>query len=280
MPTQGLHNTPVRYIRWMGNNFGDNLNDVLFQEVFGINTAVHNGEPLTDGINLLGIGTLLNEFLDFSGTATAWVIGSGAGNANKPNLPADSKLFFVRGPLTCQYLNWPGSLAIADAAYLLNDRFHTVAKQGTVTRRRYGIIPHHWSGESNLSQWRQVNQHIPIISPFLDWQSFIQQVNACDIILTECLHGAIAADILRKPFIVFATTPAIHLFKWLDWASSMELKLTFNRLDFDNVEKLCETAEPILSSRETLNRVLEQLEEQKMKILRCLDNISPLSADK
>jgi succinoglycan biosynthesis protein ExoV len=266
---------PVRYIRWMGNNFGDNINDVLFQDIFGIKTAVHNGEPQTDGINLLGIGTLLNEHLNLSGTAKAWVIGSGAGNARKPELPADSKIFFVRGPLTCQFLNWPKSYALADAAYLLADKFYSVADKETVTPRRYGIIPHHFSGESNLAQWKQVHQHIPIISPYLDWQRFIQQVNACDIILTECLHGAIAADILRKPFIAFATTPHIHLFKWLDWASSMDIKLTFNRLDFDDPEALCKSAEPVMSTQETFDRVQNQLEQQKVKIQRCLADIGP-----
>ncbi len=260
----------VRYIRWMGNNFGDNLNDVLFQEIFGINSAAHNGTPQQDGINLLGIGTLLNEYIDYSGSATAWVLGSGAGNAKPPSMPQNSKIFFVRGPLTCQYLNWPKSLALADAAYFLIDRFHEAVRDNPLPSRPYGIIPHHWSSESNLPKWHALHHQIPIISPHLPWQDFLRQVDACEIVLTECLHGAIAADILRKPFIMFATTPAIHLFKWLDWAASMDLRLSFNFFDFDDPEAICKSGEPVMSSPQVFERIQEKMAEKRREIQSCL----------
>jgi len=53
----------------------------------------------------------------------------------------------------------------------------------------------------------------------------------------------------------------------------MNLKLTFNRLDFDDPDALCKSAEPLMSSQQTFNRVLEQLEQQKVKIQQCLANI-------
>lgn len=266
--------TPVRYLRWKGNNFGDNINDVLFRDVFGITNFAANVDAVTDGVNLLGIGTLLNSHLKLSGTAALWVIGSGAGNTpGKPMLPANNLIFFVRGPLTCQYYNLPPHLALADSAYLLADKFQAAARSNPLPSRRFGIIPHHWSLESNPLRWQQVSQHALVIDPHLDWQTFIQQVNACDVILTECLHGAIAADILRKPFIVFATTPQFHAFKWLDWASSMGLPLNIRLFNFNDPEELCRTKTPILSSPDTLNRVREQLEIKRVEILRQLEGL-------
>jgi len=267
--------TPVRYLRWNGNNFGDNINDVLFQEVLGIRNSAANGEPLSDGVNLLGIGTLLNSHLKLFDPAALWVIGSGAGNTpRKPKMPSNNLIFFVRGPLTCQYYNLPPHLALADSAYLLADKFHAAARSNTLPSRRFGIIPHHWSLESNPPRWQQVSQRAFVIDPHLDWQTFIQQVNACEVILTECLHGAIAADILRKPFIVFATTPLFHAFKWLDWTSSMGLPLSIRLFNFNDPEELYRTEKPTLSDPETLNRVLEQLEHKKTEIQRQLAGIT------
>ncbi len=267
-------NTPIRYIRWKGNNFGDNINDVLFQEIFGIRDSVGNSEPLTDGINLLGIGTLLNSHLNLSDAAALWVIGSGAGNTPyRPKLTSNNIIFFVRGPLTCQYYGLPPYLALADSAYLLAEKFRDAARGNALPPRRFGIIPHHWSLESNPQPWGQVSQTAFLIDPRLDWQTFIRQVNSCEVLVTECLHGAIAADILRKPFIIFATTPRFHAFKWLDWAASMGLPLNIRLFNFSDPEELYRTQAPIMSKPETLDRVDEQLEIKKQDILRQLESI-------
>jgi succinoglycan biosynthesis protein ExoV len=266
---------PIRYIRWKGNNFGDNINDVLFQDVFGIKTSVESDGSITDGINLLGIGTIFNNFLKVSHPATVWVIGSGAGyTMAKPNLPSNSLVCFVRGPLTCQYYNLPSNLALADSAYLLSEHFHEVTLTDPHPLHRFGIIPNHASIEINPRLWEQVSQRAFIIDPHLDWKTFIRQVNACEIIMTECLHGAIAADILRKPFIVFATTPVFHAFKWLDWASSMGLSLNIHIFNFEDPEEIYHKATPTLSTPETLNRVREQLELMKNKIRRQLEMVT------
>jgi succinoglycan biosynthesis protein ExoV len=266
---------PIRYIRWKGNNFGDNLNDILFRDVFGITNSVGNTEPLSDGVNLLGIGTILSSYLQVSDPAVLWVIGSGTGYApQKPKFPSTSLIFFVRGPLTCQYLNLPPNLALADSAYLLADQVHAAARKNPLPPRRVGIIPHHWSVETELPRWKQVSQRAFVIDPHLEWQTFIQQVNSCEVILTECMHGAIIADILRKPFIVFASTPAFHAFKWLDWASSMGLPLNIRPFNFDDPEELYRKENPILSKPETLDQILEQLEYKKEEILRHLEDIT------
>jgi len=279
MQTQSHNpNIPVRYIRWKGNNFGDNINDVLFQDVFGISNSVGNGDHLTDGINLLGIGTLFNSHLKLSGTAGLWVIGSGAGNTPaRPNtLSGNSNIiFFVRGPLTCQYFGLPSHLAVADSAYLLADKFIGAACTQTLPPHRFGVIPHHFSIEANRVRWEKVSKEVFLIDPHLDWQTFVQQVNSCEVILTECLHGAIAADILRKPFIVFATTPVFHAFKWLDWTASMGLPLNIRPFNFNDPEELYREETPILSKQEDLNRVLEQLESKKTEILHHLEQFVP-----
>jgi len=265
----------IRYIRWMGNNFGDNINDLLFRDIFGVSESIGNSVPLSDGINLLGIGTLFNSHLNVTDAAALWVIGSGAGNTPyRPNLTPNNIIFFVRGPLTCQYYGLPPHLAIADAAYLLADKFTAAARSNPLPARRFGIIPHHWSMESNPQLWEQVSQRAFVIDPHLDWQTFVQQVNSCEVVVTECMHGAIAADILRKPFVVFATTPRFHAFKWLDWTASMGLPLDIRLFNFDDPEELYRTQQPVMSTAATLDRIQAQLQGKKADILRQLESIA------
>ena len=232
---------------------------------------------MSNGINLLGIGSLFNSGLELTGKAALWVIGSGAGYspARPKTIPSNNNIiFFVRGPLTCQYFGLPPSLAIADASYLLADKFRSVARSNPLKPCRFGVIPHHFSLEANPLRWGKVSKNAFIIDPHLDWQTFIRQVNSCEVILTECLHGAIAADILRKPFIVFATTPVFHSFKWLDWMSSMGLPLNIRLFNFDDPEELYRTETPLLSKQETLDRIQEQLDRKKGEILHHLERIA------
>jgi len=256
----------LRYVRWkQGPNFGDDLNDVLFPDLFSIHESADNTQVLTDGVNFLGIGTLLNGYLRISGEAQVVVVGTGAGGIWKhPSFPRAPTISFVRGPLTCQYLELDPALGLADAAYLLAAHITSVAATGELPRRPYGIVPHHASMIGFADRWAPLGNLV--IDPRQDWKSVVQQIAACDLILTECLHGAIAADILRIPSIAFAVTPLFHAFKWMDWAASMDIALSLHAFDFADPQMLCRTGRPMLSPQTRLHTVFDQLEDKKRSI--------------
>ncbi len=218
--------TKLRYIRWTGRNFGDDINDLLFRTILGIPEAVSNGSLISDGFNILGIGTLLNGYLKIGGSARLHVFGSGAGNvAKKPLIQVPARVSFVRGPLTCDYLGLSHRLALCDGAYALAPEFKAMAKSSKPEAEQIGVIPHHWSIENFPGQWREANHGFRVIDPHLPAEPFVAAVASCRFVVTECLHGAICADILRVPFVVMQTTPMFHSFKWLDWAASMGFDL-------------------------------------------------------
>ena len=218
----------AKYIRWGGRNFGDDLNDILFRDVLGIREYVKNDAELKDDVFVLGIGTNLNGYLRQGANSRLLLFGSGAGNSlEMPKITAET--LFVRGPLTCDYLKLGKTAFITDGAYALADRIRELAK-GTAPLYEYGLIPHHWSIGSLPNRWR-ASDDVQLISPHLPCEEFIRRVAECRKIVTECLHGAITADILGIPFAAMQATPIFHSFKWLDWAASLQMNLVLNYVE-------------------------------------------------
>lgn len=213
----------VAYVKWKGKNFGDELNDLLFPGRFGIHDWKDLDDPLPAGTFVLGIGSILNAYLRPSPGTRFIVFGSGTGyKARRPRITG--QVLFVRGPLTCDYLGLKRSLYISDGAYALTEQFRAAA--APAPEFDYGLIPHHGSLDAP-DQWR--NPHgLHLISPRLPFAEFVREVSRCRKVVTECLHGAIAADILDIPWLVLQTSPAFHSFKWLDWTASLGLPLSLH----------------------------------------------------
>lgn len=212
------------YVKWKGKNFGDELNDELFPKRFGVSAWKDLDDPLPAGTFLLGIGTILNAYLRPSKDTHFIVFGSGTGYKTKrPKLSA--RILFVRGPLTCDFLGLKRALAISDAAYALTEQFRAAA--APAPEFDLGLIPHHWSLENFPEAWD--NPHgLHVISPHLPFAEFVREVSRCRKVVTECLHGAIAADMLDVPWLALQTSPAFHSFKWLDWTASIGLPLALH----------------------------------------------------
>ena len=84
-------------------------------------------------------------------------------------------------------------------------------------------MPHHRSAE--YGDWRQVCRLAGI--HYIDPEASVDRV-LCDIqetrlLLTEALHGAIAADALRVPWVATRAYGFILKFKWHDWCESVGL---------------------------------------------------------
>ena len=250
----------VSYIRWIGKNYGDELNEILFRQKLGINQFIGHTDQLSDDLYVLGIGTILNGHLKQGKSSRLVIFGSGAGyTSQKPKIRAE--VLFVRGPLTCDYLGINKRKFISDGAYALHSE---ILEQASGQRKEhdYGLVPHHWSIENCGDRWH-ANEFAHLISPHLGFSNFVQEVAKCRKIVTECLHAAITADILHLPFSIVQTTPVFHSFKWLDWAESLGLDLTLQY--FDTTDFLESTFSNLFFTNSKLaikNSVIERIDEK------------------
>lgn len=233
------------YLKWSKKNFGDELNDLIFPELGYANCLHFNKKNLLnlDSNTVLGLGTLLLKKINSPIT----VAGAGSDGIEKPK--GNLNYIFVRGKLTTEFLNLPTSMAIGDPAYFLNNYFHS--KKHSVTTREIGIVPH-WTTLENFNDPNIISPHLPV-------DEFIREVSKCKILLCEAMHGAICADILRIPFAPVKIGKSFNEFKWLDWASTMNLNL-----DFGNLKNYKLTLSKDKDLEKTVNLVTEKLEE-----LRC-----------
>lgn len=253
-------------------NFGDRLNVDLARNL-GIKTLRHNTrDEIADDIAVLGIGSILNDRLRVKPTTRLVVFGSGFGYPLKSfRLPKRLDIRFLRGPLSCQALGLPQSAALADGAYLFRDEFRRLAAPVRQTEL-VGYLPHHTSLDVQLPLWREPWLVPQRIDPDLPPQDYVRRVAACRHIVTECLHGAILADVLRIPFTVVQSAPTFHSFKWLDWAAALNLDLSLAFLSSETAPSLIAKA-----MRPTEERTLEErCQRMKDAFVRLKGELAPL----
>jgi len=234
------------YLKWPGNNFGDKLNDIIFNSL-GITESIDYKKPNLHGLTkttALGLGTLLTRKV----VSPVTVLGSGANGISHPKIPLNYK--FVRGKGTAAYLNLDPSLAVGDTAFFLKDYIQDL----NTTYKEYdiGIIPHYINNNTLTGD--------NIISPTLPIDEFIIKVSKCKLILAEAMHGAICADILRIPWAPISIDSdkyPIQNFKWNDFASVFDIELKFGNLDSYNT---------YLSTDKKLNSVSDNVRNQLLAV--------------
>lgn len=198
-------------------NFGDDLNEVLWDRLFS--TQAFDVEDVT----LVGIGSILSEervgHLPHSGRRVI-VLGSGTSYDAPPKAIEDCRVLAVRGPLTAQVIGMPGT-AVTDAAILLAAVPGLLPAHGT--RSDVAFMPHHRS--IRHTPWREITEEagMRFISPQEPVDEVLAAMAGARLIVTEAMHGAIVADTMRIPWVPIVTTPTIDEFKWRDWTLSMDL---------------------------------------------------------
>lgn len=189
-------------------NFGDEINPWLWPQLVPEHVD-------TDGL-LVGIGTLLNDLIPTA--PIKHILGSGAGYGTGPATPDERwNVHFVRGPLTARLLNLPSASAVTDGAILIPDD-RLPSNRGS----DIGYMPH-W--QSPLALWRTVvsDMGMRFIDPTESVEGVLAQMAQCRLIITEAMHGAILADLMRIQWIPVTTRSDILDFKWQDWCGSLEL---------------------------------------------------------
>jgi succinoglycan biosynthesis protein ExoV len=174
---------------------------------------------------LVGIGTLLNHRLpERLGPASRVVIFSSGVGYEKPlrALPPHWRISCVRGPLSAQALGLAPALAITDGALLLQRYWRPAAAD-----RRWpaAFMPHIHHATMAAASWQQICQDLgwQYIDPRWPVEQVLRAIGQSQLLLAEAMHGAIAADALRVPWIAVQTSARILPFKWQDWCASVQV---------------------------------------------------------
>ncbi len=197
-------------------NFGDELNIWLWPQL------------LTDFFDedeaalFIGIGSVLND--DFPRTVRKYVMGAGYGAYRPPAIVDETwDVSFVRGPQTARALGLDPAKAITDGAILIR----AVYDYGSKPKRFKASFVPHWHSFYTGS-WERVCRWagIQLIDPRNPVDQVLDEIAASEVVIAEAMHGAIAADALRVPWIPALPIAPEHRFKWSDWTQSVGLDYT------------------------------------------------------
>lgn len=200
-------------------NWGDALNAYLISRVSG-KEVVHYGSYYNTGWKptLAGIGSIL----DNNAVKNLVVWGSGFKSEAAVMRVNPVTVCAVRGQLTRKKLLQAGLACpevYGDPAIAL-PRFY----QSKITKPsfRLGIIPHYVDKVDSRVLALSRQPGVKVIDVLSDIEDFVDQLCACEVIMSSSLHGLIAADAYGRPRIWMKLSDRIagDSFKFNDYFSS------------------------------------------------------------
>lgn len=200
------------YYRHPLGNFGDDLNLWLWPRLL---PGFLDCDPST---LFLGIGTVLNHRIPEYGRKI--VFGSGVGYGEVPRIDDRWKVYFVRGPRSAEALGLRSDKAITDAGMLVR----LIDVPAVNPQYAISFMPHRRSAEQG--DWRAVCRiaEMNYIDPGAPVEGTIGLIKGSRLLVTEAMHGAIVADVLRIPWVPVRAYEHILSSKWEDWCSSVGLE--------------------------------------------------------
>jgi succinoglycan biosynthesis protein ExoV len=216
-----LHYAKIKKMLPGSGNFGDDLNPWLFPRLL---PDVFDNDKR---VGFVGIGTILTEKMPkFERTI---IFGTGHGFFAPPKADETWTIYCVRGPLTARAMNLDPSLGIADPGILVQRQFDASRYE-----KEYAVsyVPHVFEVHNTEPMIRRICERLGyhFIDPRWPIETVLEHLAKTKLLLTEAMHGAIAADALRVPWLPVKTNAGIPDYKWNDWCDSMEMKFQTTRL--------------------------------------------------
>tara|TARA_R110000744_G_scaffold244141_1_gene361056 strand:- start:9460 stop:10359 length:900 start_codon:yes stop_codon:yes gene_type:complete len=210
-------------------NFGDDINPWLWPKL--IPESASNKDSY-----FLGIGSILHtenrHFLNIENKKKI-IFGTGIRPSNtykKFSLDENWEVKFLRGPLSAKYLGNSHEY-ITDAAYAVRQLNSFVDIQNTEKKYEISIMP--YFNSMKYFDWERIAKNLGyhFISPYSEngVEHTLREIAASKYLISEAMHGAILADVLRVPWHRFVlTTPytegeRVSDFKWNDWMESIDI---------------------------------------------------------
>ncbi len=215
-------------------NFGDDLNPWLWRRLLA---DVLDDD---DQVAFVGIGTLLNDQLaDRCGHPRLHVVfGSGVGYEGQLHLNPIHRyrIYALRGPVSAAMLGVSPDLAVVDPGLLLR-RF---ASSSVSAVRHAAFMPHVEQAIVNAEVWKQAcaAADITFIDPRDPVDTVLASLAQHQLLLSEAMHGAIAAEALEIPWIPLRMSEGILEMKWRDWCESLQLSYSPVSLDLSDFHPL------------------------------------------
>jgi succinoglycan biosynthesis protein ExoV len=234
----------MQLYHWQGaqRNFGDGLNRLIWPNLL---PGFFDSDPAEV---FLGIGSVL----DVRHAAGVMKLTAGAGYGGYEKLPvldASWVIHWVRGPATARLLGLPKSCGLGDPAMLLPK---LLGRAGDARGDDIGFMPHFESLDRGAWPEAATAAGLRLIDPRGDPSAIIDAIASCRVLLAEALHGAIAADALRVPWIALRPLVQVHRAKWHDWAAALDLRVAFHDMAPSSLlERL--HASPLAASRSGRN---------------------------
>lgn len=189
-------------------NFGDDLTPDLFQQLTGRSVRF---EPDRSAPHVLGMGSILSK-----ATPASIVCGSGLITPVATSIRA--RAIAVRGELSLRALaSPPGDVLLGDPAVLVSELVTPTSRK----RCPFGFVPHIRS----VDRWRAwtVKGH-ELIDPSAPVWKVVEEIAACETIISQSLHGLIVADALGIPNVWVAPSATMMggRFKFDDYFTTID----------------------------------------------------------
>ncbi len=202
--------------------FGNSLNQWMWPQI-APDLFEQNDSTVFNSTVFVGTGTLINSKLPEKVAAADKVVifSTGVGYEQPLKAIPDSwDIYCVRGPSSARQLGLPESMAIADGGLLISQLFDAKSQS-----KGCSFMPHIYHADEANDSWQRICQQVGIryIDPRWPVEKVLAAISSSERLIAEAIHGAIAADALRVPWIPIATSSRIYSFKWQDWCDSMNL---------------------------------------------------------
>jgi succinoglycan biosynthesis protein ExoV len=217
----------LHLLKQVHGNFGDELNRWLWDRLL-----VDAWSQADDSVLFVGIGTILDKNLPPARLTI--VFGTGVGYASAPRDISEHssrwRIYGVRGPLTARALGLDQRFAMTDPAILLA----TLREFRGLDRRGVIFVPH-WKSV-RYGNWKAICDDLGIefVDPCQESTSVVRRIATAGKVIAESMHAAIIADAFRVPWIPVALSREVSPFKWVDWASSVNVAYRPNCLPASN----------------------------------------------
>ena len=204
----------LEYCRLTPPNFGDELNAWLWPKL------VPELLEQDDNCYLIGIGTIFSKRCDHLPIDSKKIVfSSGTGYSENTEVDENWDVIGVRGELTAKAYNLSDEKILCDGAYLLRK----VSLPKIEPHNRTGFMPHYSS--LDMVNWQEVCDKVGLefISPYWPVDTVLSKMQGCKNIITEAMHGAIVADVLRVPWCAVSFGPKFLPSKWQDWGTALNI---------------------------------------------------------
>ena len=192
-------------------NFGDELNKLIVQAVFG--ETVETVSEFADA-DLVAVGSIVQDIpVDYPG----FIWGTGLMFSHLQPLLAKARIISLRGPLTARRIS--SDVKVFGDPGILVDRLITPEPK----RYNIGILPHYVDYDVGaVHDLAKRDERIKVIDPCQHPIVVLREISACECVISSSLHGMIAAHSFGIPatWTVLSSNVQGGIFKFQDYLAA------------------------------------------------------------